>query len=72
MSNGLDPDQDQDYVSPGLGPNCLPGLSSVISRQCPDTKANSEDLDETGVSIVCLEKRILLYRNILNFKKFKL
>ena len=23
MSNSLDPDQDQHFVSPGLGPNCL-------------------------------------------------
>ena len=28
MSNGLDPDQDQHYVSPDLDPNCLQRLSA--------------------------------------------
>ena len=27
VSNCLDPDQDQHFVSPGLGPNCLQGLA---------------------------------------------
>ena len=27
VSNGLDPDQDQHYVGPDLGPNCLQRLS---------------------------------------------
>ena len=28
MSNGLDPDQARRFVGPGLGPNCLQGLSA--------------------------------------------
>ena len=28
VSNGLDPDQDQHFVSPDLGPNCLQKLSA--------------------------------------------
>ena len=28
VSNGLDPDQDQHYVGPDLGPNCLSRLSA--------------------------------------------
>ena len=31
MSNGLDPDQDQLYVGPDLGPNCLQRLSLLLS-----------------------------------------
>ena len=34
VSNGLDPDQDQYFVGPDLGPNCLQSLSADdISRQ---------------------------------------
>ena len=28
VSNGLDPDQDQHFVGPDLGPNCLQRLSA--------------------------------------------
>ena len=28
VSNGLDPDQDQHFVGPDLGPNCLQSLSA--------------------------------------------
>ena len=29
LSNGLDPDQDQHFVGPDLGPNCLQRLSAA-------------------------------------------
>ena len=30
VSNGLDPDQDQHFVSPDLAPNCLQRLSADV------------------------------------------
>ena len=32
VSNGLDPDQDQQYVGPDPGPNCLQRLSADNKR----------------------------------------
>ena len=33
VSNGLDPDQDRDSVSPDLGLNCLQRLSAELARK---------------------------------------
>ena len=34
VSNGLDPDKDQYFVSPNLGPNCLQMLSADDKSCC--------------------------------------
>ena len=39
VSNGLDPDQDQCYDSPDLGPNCLQRLSADDKIHCYQRKS---------------------------------
>ena len=38
LSNGLDPDQDQQNVGPGLHPNCLQRLSADDNNRCEQGK----------------------------------
>ena len=34
VSNRLDPDQDQQFVGPSLGPNCLQRLAALNKSRC--------------------------------------